>query len=390
MRVQRRPNIGARAAASPFAAALVVLATCTLAAGAGASELAPPDGSEASRQDRRILRSWSVFWSFLIWPAGSTVSVCFFDRDAELREMFAATAGEWTRIANIRFDFGAPPGYRTCDSTEPSDIRVQFRSASALSIAAGSSSVGTLSLDLPPGKPTLFIGLQPLPGKPRKAHAEMRPTILHEVGHALGLPHEHQHPQSPCFSEYRWKELCAARQARVAEDLTLMEAHRYARQLQAQMMPRVDPVDAGLFPYDVHSIMHYRFPARFLSGGQHSACHSRGPRTLSAGDAARMAVLYPRSAEAQADFLREKAQLFRRTLARSGLSRRTAERLALYAEDRLERRHAALGIKISLEGLDLPERDTAALESRLARGTAPGLPAECAARQRVPEKDAVE
>ena len=357
---------------------------------ARASELAVPDSSDASQQDRRILRGWSVFWSFLVWPAGSTVSGCFFDRDAELREVFVTAASDWTRIANIRFDFGQPPGYRTCDAAEPSDVRVKFRSGSGLSIAAGSSSVGTLGLDLAPSRPTLHIGLAALPGKPRRSHAEMRPTILHEIGHALGLPHEHQHPQSPCVAEYRWKELCTLRQARVAQDVTLMEAHKYASQLRAQMLPRTDPVDAGLPPYDADSIMHYRFPARLLTNGQKSACLSRAPRALSAGDAARMAILYPKDAVEQGRLLRAQAEIFRQTLARSGLSRRTAARLADYAENQLGRRHAELGIKIDLAGLNLPETDTSALEKTLAQGSGIILPPECTVKPRAVEGERAE
>lgn len=352
----------------------------SLMGGAVASELADAGDPQLSRRDRQILRNWTVYWSFLIWPAGSTISVCFLDRDAELRQVFAATAAEWMRIANIRFDFGAPPGYRTCDAAEPSDIRVQFRAGSSTSIVSGSSTIGTLSLNEAPGRPSLFIASQPLPGKPRRSHVEMRPTILHEIGHALGLPHEHQHPQSPCAAEYKWKDVCTLRRLRSAQNVTAMDADRFARQMRAQTLPRAEPVDVGLPPYDVNSIMHYRFPARVLLHGDKSGCHAKGLWTLSSGDRARMQILYPQDAAEQRRFLGRQADVFRQTLARSGISRHTAERLAAHVQDQLRWRHADLGLKIDLKDQRLPETDTSVVEEALAWPKSPPLPAECGPR----------
>ena len=78
---------------------------------------------------------------------------------------------------------------------------------------------------------------------------------------------------------------------------------------------------------------------------------------------------HPKDAVESRRFLRAQAEIFRQTLARSGLSRRTAGRLADYAENQLGRRHAELGIKIDLAGLNLPEADTSALEKTLAQGS---------------------
>jgi hypothetical protein len=359
----------------------MAMAVAVWTAGAAiASEHADVTEPTASRRDRQILRNWTVYWSFLIWPAGSAVSVCFFDRDAELREVFADAAADWARIANIRFDLGAPPGYRSCDAAEPSDIRVDFRAGSARSIASGSSVIGTLSLHAAPGQATLFVASDPLPGKPRRSRADMRPIVLHEIGHALGLPHEHQHPTSPCAAEYRWKEVCRLRRQRAARNAMAMDANRFVRQMREQILPHWQPVDVGLPPYDVDSIMHYRFPVAFLRQGDKSGCFAKGPRSLSAGDRARMQLLYPADPRAQQQFLRRQIDVFRMTLARSGLSRPTAARLAAHIQDQLRWRHGALALDIDVSDLGLPPSDTGTLEQTLAPPRSAPLPAECRPR----------
>ena len=105
--------------------ALAVLAAYALALPSRAAEPKPDD--DVTARDAAIVMRWTAAWNILVWPAGSAISGCFLERDGEWRATLVKAASAWSEIANIRFDFGLAPGYRTCSLFEPSDIRVTFR-----------------------------------------------------------------------------------------------------------------------------------------------------------------------------------------------------------------------------------------------------------------------
>jgi hypothetical protein len=304
------------------------------------SAVAVPE-TPPSRRDRAILQRFQASWRILVWPAGQPVIGCFMEKkNAAQRDAFLKATRAWTAHANLTFDFGEAPGYRSCSIDEPSDIRVSFRPA-----LASRSEVGTLALDVAPGQPTLHISTGAL-GEQIKASLDDRIGIMiHELGHALGLPHEHQHPQSPCPAEYRFDLLCPR------EGTQHVNAHRYASVLAVYSGQRAliaDPEPKRLLPYDVQSVMHYRYPHMLLKGGRGSACYVNAPFVLSDGDKAKMRLLYPKDPEVQRAMIREELKVLARAIGATGISAETAQSLTALVERRLERKFPKLGATLDL------------------------------------------
>jgi serralysin len=111
------------------------------------------------------------------WPTGSMITVKFLDGDPTLQERVKKVALEWTKLANVTFDF------RTSGNT---DMRIAFEQGN------GSwSYLGTMCRSIPQTRPTMNYGWL----TPTSDEAELRRVVLHEFGHALGLIHEHQNPK---------------------------------------------------------------------------------------------------------------------------------------------------------------------------------------------------
>ena len=339
------------------------------------SEPMPP--TKSPRQtDLAILRNLTVHHNFLIWPAGGTISVCFFAEQLELRQAFVDAARRWELDANIIFDFGSTPNYNTCDGRTQGDVRVRFSNTLA-GISAGNSMIGTSALTRKPDQPTLNIaGRSVYTGDVRRQEA-LTSTILHEIGHALGLPHEHQHSQSVCLAEHLFHSICAQTGGPGVDSDKNADLQRKRVDLYRMLPRRLDPVPAWDFAYDVNSIMHYHFQARHLKSGTASPCFTNQPRVISVGDRARLGVLYPREVARQRDFLKGQIEVFRKTVKVMGLSRPTGERMADIVRRNLHRRHVPAGLEVTVADLNLTEADTSDLEEQFAYPVPPPLPPEC-------------
>ena len=320
---------------------------------------------QARDHDRQTLLNWTAGWNILVWPAGSTLTGCFFLGERAHRQSIADAAHDWSTSANIRFDFGHAPGYRDCDGERPSVVRIGFRMS-----LASQSHTGTLALDAATNRPNVFIGIGGVATRPIQ---EIREAALHEIGHFLGLPHEHQHPASPCPAEFKIQAVCERQD--VFATYSDRERTEMLEMMQGQVRLRRNPANSPHPAYDAASIMHYRFPAGLLSAGTASACHTFAARTLSDGDRAKSQERYPADPAAQRDFLRAQALTIAEAIGASGRDAASAHRIARLAETYVARAYPDLDFVVRLDPAHLA---AAAARQNETASAAPAIGAEAA------------
>lgn len=194
------------------------------------------------------------------WPAGSTLTVKFFGGSSYLQDQVMRHAREWTQYANVSF---------RVVSSGTADIRVSFTQN-----GASWSMVGTSSAHTDQNRPSMNFGWL----NDRTADYEIKRTVLHEFGHALGLLHEHQNPaggipwdEAAVYDHY-WRTQGWNRQMTYSN--VMATAKRDMTQYSA---------------YDRASIMHYPVSAQ-LTGGRYSVGMNKG---LSETDKMYIARMYP-------------------------------------------------------------------------------------------------
>lgn len=113
-----------------------------------------------------------------LWAPGATIKFRFIEGESTLHDRVKEAALEWLDYANIHFDFGDYPD---------ADVRIAFEKDE------GSwSYIGMNCLDVEKSVPTMNLGWL----TPETDEAEVRPVVLHEFGHVLGMQHEHGNPNS--------------------------------------------------------------------------------------------------------------------------------------------------------------------------------------------------
>lgn len=109
------------------------------------------------------------------WARG-VIRVAFMDGDSRVWQRVKPYFHEWSKYANISFRF--------VDSYYDAEIRVSFADSGSWSY------IGTDALAIPRERATMNYGWL----SPTTDESEYRRVVLHEVGHALGMTHEHQNP----------------------------------------------------------------------------------------------------------------------------------------------------------------------------------------------------
>ena len=217
-------------------------------------------------------REFAINLYHYAWPPGTEITFLLMTpgdaTDAD-RDLVRWAFGRW-QSQNISLTF------REVTSADEATLRIAFDYKARLS----NSAIGTANRTLPSSMHTMVFGWS------LTATPWGRATALHEIGHAIGLSHEHQHPLAP----YIWDEpaVIAAYQAK---------QNWSESTIRTNIIDKV-PISAvgGMTEWDVTSIMHYPFapgliktPPNFWNDGTPTNLE------LSDRDIAAVQALYPLS-----------------------------------------------------------------------------------------------
>ena len=201
-----------------------------------------------------------------LWKAGQELLIGFIGGSKALQDRVFKTASHWVEPSG-----GANLVFKQVNPASDAHIRISF-----LADDGSWSNIGKDALTVPKHQATMNLGwvAEDTPEK------DFRSVVLHEFGHALGLLHEHNHPEL----DLHWKKDV------VYADLG-SPPNNWSR----------DDVDFNVFEQypknrvvmssnpDLRSIMIYTIPARWLDGQAAITPSSN----LSMGDKTFIRTVYP-------------------------------------------------------------------------------------------------
>lgn len=194
------------------------------------------------------------------WPQHSTVTIAFKGTTKEQEELVKKGFSKFTPHINLTFKYVPGPD---------ADIRIGPTENKGEN---GSSYIGINAKKAAADKLTFFMDFD---REPENVIA----TAVHEGLHAIGVLHEHQHPdRSITFNKEKVLE-------------RFKEADDPQKTMQSAVLDTVKRQKNGpmFTPYDPLSIMHYEFESEDLNGAPAIPKNNE----LSAGDIALLRLMYP-------------------------------------------------------------------------------------------------
>jgi serralysin len=200
------------------------------------------------------------------WAEGSIITIAFLDGNQAIQDKVRKFAKLWTTAANgpANLTFSFVP------NSQEAMIRISFQHPGSWSVLGTSCEQITDK-----SRPTMNFGWF----DSSTDDEEVRRTVLHEFGHAIGLIHEHQNPQGGI----PWN-----RQA-VTDDLQGPPNHWDLDTIEFNMFHKFKPNQVSATTVDPDSIMMYPIPPHWTENG-----FSAGLNTdLSAKDIELVKKAYP-------------------------------------------------------------------------------------------------
>lgn len=197
-----------------------------------------------------------------LWKKGTVLKVGFLDGESKLHSRVIEAASKWfLEDMNLSLD--------RAESGEKSHVRIAFNPN------GGSwSYIGTDSLLAHPSQPTMNLGWATLDASKEDFYS----VVIHEFGHALGLLHEHNHPEA----RIEWNKPA------VYAELSGPPNNWDKETIDNNVFAKFDESTVITTDFDEVSVMIYTIPDRWTLNGKSFMPSWK----LSKGDAATIKWLY--------------------------------------------------------------------------------------------------
>jgi len=197
-----------------------------------------------------------------LWKKGTTLKVAFLGGSEKLQTRVLKTASLWL-VPGVQLKI------EKAGRSEKAQIRIAFDAQE------GSwSYVGTDNLTIRPSQPTMNLGW----ATEDTPEHDFSSVVLHEWGHALGLLHEHNHPEA----KIEWNKDA------VYKELSDEPNNWDRATIDSNVFERFEASSVITTDFDQVSIMIYTIPKRWTKNGKRFMPSWR----LSEGDKATILKLY--------------------------------------------------------------------------------------------------